>query len=118
MTTKIYDQYQTAFNGLSAYAILNKKGVIIGKVAFKRGNCRVTAYTHIYGLEMTKGIANGGGYDMCSAACQNGFNKMSRNNIDKEAGRYLNSICLALQDDGQHWDRALLSIGYNAVSIL
>lgn len=119
MTKDIYDQYATATKAISGYAILFK-GEYIGKVVFKRGNCRVTCYAHIHGLVMTKGIAKGGGYDMNSAAVyaamQNAMKRLKKD--DPIASKYVEGIYSATKNDGQHWDNALTKAGYTVLAVV
>ena len=117
----IYDQYDKATKTITGYAIL-LKGEYIGKVVFKRGNCRCYCYAHIHGLTMTKGQANGGGYDMASAACYNAFSKMLPkvlvNADERKAAWQIQGIKNALKDDGKHWDTAIMAAGYTVLNVV
>jgi hypothetical protein len=67
--TKIYEQHDKAFARVSAYVVL-KDGACVAKVQTLRSasNLRTTAFVHWLGSRMTKGAANGGGYDKESAS--------------------------------------------------
>lgn len=118
---KVYKQYETATKAISGYAILYK-GEYIGKVVFKRGNCRVTCYAHIHGLTMTRGIANGGGYDMNSAsvaqAISKGIKGRTHESWDNRAKEHLDRIGKLDLDGGTHWDNALTKAGYTVLSVV
>lgn len=117
----IYEQHDATFRNVSAFVITNSVGVRIATVAFKRGNA-VTCYAHIIGIEMTKGIANGGGYDRNSASFYNACEKMVNCN-DKTHGlrewQSLDQLIIIFKDaakkgnGGSHWHDALRAAGFN-----
>ncbi len=120
--TDIYTQYAQATKPISGYAIM-KGRIFVAKVIFKRGNCRMTAYTHVLGLPMTRAYANGGGYDMASAAVQAAFAKVNNKGGDKNRDtdgymKHVKKINAALRDDGAHWDSALRVAGYEVHSVV
>lgn len=122
MVKDIYEQHATAFKGISAYVLLYK-GKSVGKIAFKRGNCRCYAYAHILGLKMTKGQANGGGYDMASAALNSAFHRNFETKHDQsdsmyDAQSHILKIRAALKDDGRNWDNALRDSGYEVIAAI
>lgn len=126
MTNDIYQQHDAAFNNVSAFVVL-KDGERVATVAFKRG-LSVTCYLHIIGLEMTKGRANGGGYDRQSAAA---WDAVSRSKPTPPAPmEHSESIayktCLnalrgeiveALKNGNgrSHWDKALRDAGFTVL---
>jgi|SRR5665213_1139968 len=74
----IYDQHKAAFATVSAYVILDSSGERVATVAIKYprdGAGRLYAYTHFLGVRMTRGHANGYGYDKRSPAVASGFAK-------------------------------------------
>ncbi len=115
--TNVYDQHAAAFKGISAYVIAHE-GKQIGKIAFKRGNCRVTCYLHIHGLMMQKGTANGGGYDMASAAAYAAISKPFETKDAFQAQYHALGIRSVLKDDSQHWDNALRAAGYEVMGAI
>ena len=70
----IYDTFNTATKGITAYAIM-KDGKYIAKIVFKRVSS-VTCYLHVLGHNMVSGKANGGGYDMCTASAAHAADKL------------------------------------------
>ena len=119
--TNIYEQHNTTFKGVSAYVVTDKSGNRIATVAFKRANS-VTCFLHILGLQMVKARANGGGYDMCSAAFDSAMDKV---NIPDETApidaRDYTNIVIAFRkagtigNDGSEWNRALRDAGFNVL---
>ena len=109
----IYRQFEAAFKNASAYIVL-KDGKPVAKVAFKHGN-RVTCYFHIMGLRMTKGFANGGGYDRASAAAHVAVKRIAPAAM---ATNDQNAISTAIQDTGRSWDNDLRHAGFEVVQAI
>lgn len=113
--TDIYEQHTAAFKNISAFVICDKSGNRVATIAFKYGNA-VTCYLHIIGLEMTKGRANGGGYDRKSAAARDAVLKTHAGSYDdiKWFGEDRKAITQALieGDKGGSWDSCLRDAGY------
>jgi hypothetical protein len=68
--TTIYDQHDTAFASVSAFALVHA-GAQVGTLAFKYpadGAGRLWCYLHLHGSEMVRGSATGYGYDKAGAA--------------------------------------------------
>ena len=115
--TRIYEQHDKAFKGVSAF-IIAREGVRVATVAIKfpaDGASRLYAYVHWLGLEMVRGSANGYGYDKRSAAVSNALTlikpaegeelPMERDNLNRFIG-----ACLEM--DSQDWTRALEKAGF------
>lgn len=112
--TDIYEQHQAAFKNVQAYVITlgNER---IATVAFKRGNA-ITCYFHLFGLQMERGRAGGGGYDRNSAAFYDAANKVKvKDGARPEDAHRLELFKKAAKDGngGSHWDRALREAGFN-----
>lgn len=118
MVSDIYTQHETAFKNIAAFVVCNNKGERVATIAFKFGNA-VTCYLHIIGLTMTKGRANGGGYDRKSAAIHHAMQKVGCGSMEsKEAARYDDIVAalreaLARGNGPSSWDSALREAGYN-----
>jgi hypothetical protein len=70
MTTP-YDQHREAFRAVSAYVVL-RNGQCVARVLFrhpKDGAGKTWCYLHLFGADMTRGSAGGGGYDKRTASC-------------------------------------------------
>ena len=108
----IYDQHRAAFANVSAYVVF-KNGERIASVAFKYprdGAGRLYAYVHVFGTEMARGFAAGGGYDKHSAAVENACRKMVPGGEDAVIVR---AAILDPNAGGQYWDRRLRDAGYD-----
>ncbi|MGV1943564.1 hypothetical protein ACQZ5D_24055 [Agrobacterium sp. 22-211-1] len=124
----IYDQFDKAFNRVSAYVILDKSGECVAKVVFKfpvDGAGRLYAYVHWMGIPMVRGHAGGYGYDKRSAAVAGAIAKFKENAVAAEAG---SSDELAYQmcenfgfikalekDGGEYWDTRLRNAGFTVI---
>jgi hypothetical protein len=67
----IYEQHRAAFAQVSAFVVLDASGERVATVAIKfprDGASRLWAYVHLIGMRMTRGKADGYGYDKRSAA--------------------------------------------------
>lgn len=123
MSTNIYDQHKAAFANVSAYVILNKGGARVATVAFKYprdGAGRLYAYVHLFGWQMVRGFAAGGGYDKHTAAVASAVRKI-KDGI--EVNRWLESevkeydaLRKALSHDGgNRWDDAARDAGFTVL---
>lgn len=122
--TSIYDQYDAAFQRVSAYVVLNGADhVATVALKFPRdGAGRLWAYVHWHGVEMARGFASGCGYDKRSAAVANAARKAieaHKNDkalaatLDLEARRV---FFLAIRDDsGKYWDDRLRDAGFTVL---
>ena len=116
--TKIYDQHNAAFSDVSAYVIL-QDGECVGSVAFKYprdGAGRLWCYFHIFGTEMVRGYASGGGYDKRSAACESAVEKIAEP-TGAEWAKYaerVGAIKAALAgNEGHSWERRIEDAGFD-----
>lgn len=121
--TNIYDQHAKTFREVSAYVIVDKGDAFtkpnqVAKVAFKfsHSGLRTTCYFHIHGFAMTKGIANGGGYDKASAAASAAvsYTYFQGGPTEEEQRRYDVTLRLvnAIKDEGRAWDADLRAAGF------
>lgn len=110
---KIYDQYDRAFQNVSAYVVM-KDGHIVATVTFKfpkDGAGRLCAYVHFLGTHMARGFANGYGYDKKSAAVENAIQAFGCVQDPTLDGLDLFFKTLA-KCDSMQWDNALRSVGF------
>jgi hypothetical protein len=119
----IYDQFDKAFNRVSAYVILDKSGECVAKVAFKfpaDGAGRLYAYVHWLGVPMVRGFAGGYGYDKRSAAVANAVNKMIVP-VEMEpltAAAMHNFLGATERDSGEYWDTRLRNAGFTVIQAI
>lgn len=119
----IYDQYKTAFRGVSAYVVV-KDGPRVATVAFKHprdGAGRLYAYVHWLGVEMVRGYAAGGfGYDKRSAACAVAVRKLyAAIPLDAKQGDGLFDFYVAIsQGDARCWADRLRGAGFDVWSAI
>lgn len=79
---EIYEQYDKAFQKVGAWAILDRDGEYVAKIAIKfpaDGAGRLYAYVHWFGIRMERGYAGGYGYDKRSAAVADATRKAIKN---------------------------------------
>lgn len=109
--TDIYRQHDAAFRAVNAYVIA-KGGERVATVAI-RYRAAVTAYVHLIGVEMVKGVARGGGYDRASAAVAEAIGKIRASDDDTavNARRIAMRLAVAGMDAGQ-WIRELERQGF------
>jgi hypothetical protein len=115
MAANIYDQHKAAFANVAAYVVL-KDGERVATVAFKFGNA-VTAYVHWIGVQMTKGVAKGGGYDRMSASVAMAADKIAdrERETENQAVARIGFIAAARKDGGATWIRSLEDAGFVVV---
>jgi hypothetical protein len=107
----IYEQHDATFWGVSAWVIMDgarKVAVISSKTSGA-----VTAYVHLFGSEMKKGRALGGGYDMTSAAIAAAAHRID---APDDRGEELRGILS--RDDGGSWDVAAAEAGFTVLRAL
>lgn len=119
--TGIYDQHQSAFTSVSAFAVLDK-GEHVATVAFKYprdGAGRLYAYVQWFGVEMVRGFASGGNYDKHSAACASAVRHMQDKSLEhwseNDIARYDQFRAEMFKDDGYRWDARLRGLGFTVV---
>ena len=116
----IYDQHTAAFSNVSAFVIL-KDGERVASIAFKfprDGAGRLYAYIHYFGLEMTRGHANGYGYDKKSAACESAIAALLKlySSDEREVDMTRINFILALKNiGGSTWDARLRDAGFTVL---
>jgi len=114
-TATTYEQFDRAFAGISAYAII-KDGKPVGRVVIKHG-AAVTAYIQAWLQPMAKGQARGGGYDRPTAAVQAAAAKLSPDMEYPREGRDPSELAalktaLTTGKDGTRWQTLLENAGY------
>lgn len=122
MTSRIYEQRDAAFAKVAAYVVL-KDGERVALVQFKHGQS-VTAYVHWIGVEMTKGRANGGGYDRSSAAVRDAVAKRVKaslaglgefEHLQDPVGFAAFAAASLEGDKGAGWERCLRDAGFTVL---
>lgn len=116
----IYDQFDKAFNRVSAYVILDKSGECVAKVAFKfpaDGAGRLYAYVHWLGVPMVRGHADGYGYDKRSAAVASAVNKLIVPvEMEPLKAAEMHKFMGATEvDGGEYWDTRLRNAGFTVI---
>ncbi|BBD98075.1 hypothetical protein SAMIE_1015760 [Sphingobium amiense] len=107
-----YAAFDRAFANVSAYVILHS-GAAIGRVAFKHG-ASVQCYAQIWGGDMQRGTAGGGGYDRATAAAEQAFSRMSEDSATRDdAANHIIALQSALAgSDGKRWALCIEDAGY------
>lgn len=124
---KIYAQHDKAFQDISAWCVM-KGAERVATIAVKMTGRRspngltCTAYVHVIGLPMTKGIARGGGYDMRTAAIAKAANVTMRA-AATEQGEESVVGCVAqdfrsLVDQGHDIPHQLRAMGYECFQVV
>lgn len=74
----VYEAFDRALRGLTAYAIVTEKGESSGRVVFKRmpASGTVHCFLQLWGGPMVRHKASGGGYDKHGAALRNAIGKL------------------------------------------
>jgi hypothetical protein len=115
----IYDQFDRATANFNAVALI-RDGVPVGRVLIKHGSA-ATAYVHIWGTEMTKGHAGGGGYDKSTAAVILAARKVVM--PDKRRVRECEAVA-AMQEafadgrDGMGWEQRFEKFGFTIARVI
>ena len=116
MTKSIYDQYNAAFNNVTAYTVLIK-GSVIGKIVFKHpkdGAGRLYCYLHQYGFEMVRGFAGGYGYDKQEASLESCLIDAKKKDINDCP---LYNTLAYITGCGQ-WQNELAQLGYDIYQVV
>jgi hypothetical protein len=123
----IYTQHDAAFARVSAFVILDAAGEKIATVAIKfpaDGAGRLWAYVHVIGAPMTRGSADGYGYDKRSPAVALALKKAAYEPAEGEApneyGAKIQGRIYALREalgdrDGEYWDARLTRAGFQVL---
>jgi hypothetical protein len=106
----IYEQHRKAFAAVSAY-VVSRKGERVATVAFKHGDSRCSCFFHVIGTPMSKGWADGGGYDKASAAAHSAVRRIDRNAYPEHLA-IVDEIAGAIKDEGRSWDADLRAAGF------
>lgn len=125
----IYDQFDKAFNRVSAYVILDKSGECVAKIAFKfpaDGAGRLYAYVHWLGVPMVRGLAGGYGYDKRSAAVAHAVARIDmgdredkhRDDFGQPVTDRAEFIDAVAKDGGEYWDTRLRNAGFNVIQVV
>lgn len=80
----IYDQHYKAFAAVEAYLAIHPEGQQV-RITFKhpnKGAGRLYCFVYLVGFEMSKGFADGYGYDKKNAAFYDAINKMEVINFE------------------------------------
>lgn len=106
-----YAAFDRAFSNVSAYIIIHN-GAAIGRVAFKHG-VSVQCYAQVWGSDMQRGKAGGGGYDRSTAAVEQAFARMGGTDANAAAAEHVTAIKAAMAGtDGKRWTQRLEEAGY------
>jgi len=120
--TKLYNEADAATNkNASAYIVLDHNRRCVAKVTLKYTDQRCTAYLWIEGSGISKGIANGGGYDRASAAVRKAAQKMppcQHAGIVGYDDRRATIIALLDIDDGMRWMDRLYNQRFEVIGTL
>lgn len=122
--TDIYDQHKAAFANVSAYVVLNGSNERVATIAFKYprdGAGRLYCYLHVFGTQMVRGFAGGGGYDKHSAAVLNAARKVP--NDPGKAGHWtleesqsFRALLKAIStNEAYSWSRELENAGFTVL---
>ena len=118
----VWDQYDTAFKQVTAFAVLFDDGTVdhltapahVANIVIKYprdGGGRVVAFVHWLGREVVRGSAGGGGYDKTSAALHEAGRKLAaKPKSDSEARPEVLAALASLlvdADSGQNWERSI-----------
>jgi len=113
----VFAQHDTMFREISAFAIV-KDGALTGRVTF-RHRARCTCFFHIFGASMSKGIADGGGYDKASAAAANAVLKHAGSLTgDGAANVKTLKAAFAAARDGTDWRRTVEDAGFTVFQVI
>jgi hypothetical protein len=115
-TMDVYEKFDAAFRGISAYAIL-RDGKPVGRVAIKHGG-RCTVYLQAWGAPMVTAYAGGGGYDRATAAMEKAASLLA---CDVDAAW---PAVQAVKDailsgrDGYRWTSRLEAAGFTIANVI
>lgn len=110
----IYDLHRNAFRQVSAF-VVTRNDTRIATVAFKHprdGAGRLYCYLHIFGAQMVRAFASGGGYDKHSAAVHSAIARVKVDPNDITTQQHVAAFRNAVTDDGARWDQDLRRVGF------
>lgn len=112
----VYEKFDAAFRGISAYAIL-RDGKPVGRVAIKHGG-RCVVYLQAWGAPMVTASAGGGGYDRATAAMEKAATKLACD--DDAAWPDVQAVKDAILSGagGWGWERRLEDAGFVIANVI
>ena len=116
----VYKQFDTATANITATALIYA-GKPAGRIVLKHG-AAVTAYVQIWGVEMVKGRATGGGYDRATAAIESAVSQL-KNRKPSEGDNCAQTALWAMlrafdgADDGSRWTKRLETCGFTVATV-
>ena len=106
-----YAAFDRAFSNVSAYVLIHD-GAPVGRVAFKHG-ASVQCFAQIWGSDMSRGRAGGGGYDRTTAAAEQAIERMGGGDTRPDAQAHVDAIKAAMGgQDGKRWTQRVEDAGY------
>lgn len=111
----IYDQHDKAFHHVSAYVVLEGwERLATIAIKFPKDDAdRLWAYVQWSGTEMTRGYADGYGYDKQTAAIKSAVARLAASPTEASPARRA-AFQAALSNCGGHeWDRRLRDAGFD-----
>lgn len=119
MTATIYEQFDKATNGLSAYVIFDKSEPV-GRVVFTyaRSGMRTTCWLQIWGAPMVKAFANGCGYDKGTASFVNAAARINADELSREDRARVAEIVKGVTDNGRRWTDRLREAGLTVQHVI
>lgn len=114
--SNVYDEFDKATGNLTAYAV-SKGAHPVGRIVLShKASCR--AFVQVWCAAMKVGRANGGGYDLGSAAVESAIAALQPG-PDGEAVRHIAKWQKAMKgDSGYDWRRRLEDAGYTVQHVL
>lgn len=117
--TNVYDQFDSAFANVSAWAIL-RDGKPVGRVALKHGGA-VSAFIHLTGSQMANARAGGGEYDRATAAVRSAIAKLDRAIADPARATLIEAMQAGEAREGsggRDWTSIVTAAGFTLVAVL
>ena len=116
---KVYNQHDAAFRDIWAGVVM-KGAERVATISVKIGGrsspngLTVTAYVHVIGLPMQKGIARGYGYDMKTAAIAKAVQQLSPGGREMQCATTVQTAAdfITLTDQGHDIPHQLRAMGY------
>ena len=106
-----YAAFDRAFSNVSAY-LITYEGQQVGRVAFKHGSS-VQCFAQLWGSDMQRGKASGGGYDRSTAAAEAAFASIGEGDVRPDVQQHVDAIKQAMAGpEGQRWISRIEAAGY------